>query len=440
MKTLSTLRLPAQAGSAHLPRLTSFMLQLALFDSLVSLNQAAAEDGSLSRQLLWGVLGVVALGYLLLGRMANRERTYAFGGWPVALLLVYTGASFCWSVTPLATLKRDIVLAFLVAVCALSAGAPVKEWRGDRFSTLLAPPILWLIALSLLITLVAPHRALSDVGWAGITAGKNMSGQLMALTVLLVWYGVFHASLRGRTWWRAGALLVAVGLLFATKSSTALLAVVLGIAVTELVTIGSTMRRLASWQIAFAGGVLILATVMYFAFLLELLPTTSTLYTHLLGAMGKSETFTGRTAIWNLVLGESRFHNTWIGGGYGGFWVGRTGVSSYAIVGDNLYPGQAHNGYIDIYNDLGILGLALLAVFLIVALYRAGRLVVLGHPESKMHLCIPLMCVFLNFGESTFFRGTNFMNIVFLASFMRSLAILRQDAIARTTNPAGTTA
>lgn len=185
---------------------------------------------------------------------------------------------------------------------------------------------------------------------------------------------------------------------------------------------------------------MILAVLVYFAFLLDLLPTTSTLYSHLLGAMGKSETFTGRTAIWKLVLGESRFHNTWIGGGYGGFWVGRTGVSSYAIVGDNLYPGQAHNGYIDIYNDLGILGLILLAAFLSVAFYRAGRLVALGHPEGKMHLCIPLMCVFLNLGESTLFRGTSFMNIVFLASFIRAAAVLRHTIIARTTKPAESTA
>jgi exopolysaccharide production protein ExoQ len=440
MKTLAIPPEPLHAPSARAPWLTSFLLQLAVFDSLVSLNPAAAEDSGLSRQLLWGMLGVLALGYLLLRRLADRELRYSFGGWPVALLLLYTGASFCWSVSPLATLKRDILLVFLVAVCALSAGAPVDDWRRERFSTLLAPPILWLIGLSLVLTVVAPHRAWSEVGWAGITAGKNTSGQLMALTVLLVWYGVFHQALLDRPWRRVFALLAALGLLFATMSSTALLAVMLAIAITELVTIKLAMRRLASWQIAVASGGLIVAVLLYFAFLLELLPTASTLYSQLLGAMGKSETFTGRTAIWNLVLGESRYHNTWIGGGYGGFWVGRTGVSSYAIVGNNLYPGQAHNGYIDIYNDLGILGLVLLAVFLSVALYRAGRLVALGHPEGKMHLCIPLMCVFLNLGESTFFRSTSFMNIVFLASVIRSAALLRHTIIARSTKPVESTA
>jgi O-antigen ligase len=222
---------------------------------------------------------------------------------------------------------------------------------------------------------------------------------------------------------RIALLLGAAGCLLLSRSATALLGLAFGILGAELAALPAVLRRHAAWGRALLAALLGLGLLLFLASLLDLLPDAAALYAGILRALGKSETFTGRTAIWELVLGESRFHNPLIGGGYGGFWVGRNSISGYVIVGDGLYPGQAHNGYIDVYNDLGILGLCLLAAMLALALARAGRLLAAGHVEGRLHLAIILMCLFLNLGESTFLRGTQFMNIVFLASFVR-LAVL----------------
>lgn len=415
---------PIDAQPPGTPRAVGFLLQLAVFDSVVSINPAAAEDSSLSRQLLWGALGLAAIIYLVVVRLSQSDRNFSFGGWPLAMLLLYVFASTAWSVTPLATIKRDILLAFLVAVCSVSVGSSNADWRKDVFSTLLATPMAWLVGLAMVVTLVAPGRAFTELGWRGLASQKNLAGQMMALTLLLLFYGVCHDKLR--KWTRIFIILFATTLLLLSKSTTALLGLAFCVSATELLTLRTTIRHLATWKLALVGVFLVGSALLYFAFILQVLPGAGELYSKGLGILGKSETFTGRTAIWNLVLGESRFHNTWLGGGYGGFWVGRNSISGYVIVGNDLYPGQAHNGYIDIYNDLGILGIFVLAVVLVASLYQAQRVLALRVAEGKIHLAIPLICLFLNLGESTFFRSTNFMNIIFLASFIRAASILRQ--------------
>lgn len=415
---------PDDVRRQNMPRALGFLLQLAIFDSLISFNSTVVDDGSLGRQLLWGGLGLTALIYIVVTRLVQPDKKFVFGGWPVAILLLYVFASTAWSVTPMTTIKRAIVLAFLVALCGISIGSRTKNWRKDLFSTSLVTPLAWIILLGVLVTVIAPGRAFTDIGWRGMSGQKNLAGQMVAVTLLFLLYGVCREKMGKRL--RITLILFTFGLLLLSKSTTALLGLVLGIGATELFTLRTTMRRLASWQLAVAGTLLTASTLLYFAFVLQILPSASELYVKALGVLGKSETFTGRTAIWNLVLSESRFHNSWIGGGYGGFWVGRDSISGYVVVGADLYPGQAHNGYIDIYNDLGIVGLWLLATVVVVGLYRARRVFALDHTEGKIHVAITLLCIFTNLGESTFFRGTQFLNIIFLASFIRTTCILVQ--------------
>jgi exopolysaccharide production protein ExoQ len=401
-------------------------LQIALFLSMASigLDGGSGGDGSSgSRQLFYGATAIISIGYLVINALAGRDRPFSVGGWPLTAILLYVCSSAFWSIGPAVTAKRAVLMAILLLVCGVSVGMWAKNWREDIFSRLLAKPMGLLLVLSLLLTIMAPGRAFSDIGWRGIANHKNEAGQMMAFATVLLLYGVCHDRM-GKKLRAALVAIVLVGLLMA-KSTTALLGLVVGVGVTEMIMLRSTIYRLGSWQIAVAGVLLITSCIVFFAYQLDLLPSSAVIYSKIFEVLGKSETFTGRTAIWEIVLGESRFHNPLIGGGYGAFWVGRESISGYVLMGDNLYPGQSHNGYVDIYNDLGLIGAGLLAVIIVIALSNAVRVSKLNHPEAKLHLAIVLLCAFLNLGESTFFRTTVFMNIVFLASFIRAAAILR---------------
>jgi len=72
--------------------------------------------------------------------------------------------------------------------------------------------------------------------------------------------------------------------------------------------------------------------------------------------VGRDLTFTGRTEIWEKVL--SMKVNPLIGVGYESFWLGDI-LSKW----DDYFsaPNQSHNGYLEIYVNLGIVGLGFIA-------------------------------------------------------------------------------
>lgn len=96
-----------------------------------------------------------------------------------------------------------------------------------------------------------------------------------------------------------------------------------------------------------------------------------------LDLLSRDTTLTDRTLIWEIViaLGEER---PWLGYGYGAFW---TSQAAY-IFGDRWQViDHAHNGYLDIWLELGYVGLALFAWLLISASGRAWN-VALGRGAS----------------------------------------------------------
>lgn len=87
---------------------------------------------------------------------------------------------------------------------------------------------------------------------------------------------------------------------------------------------------------------------------------------NLLASLGRNSTLTGRTAIWHQVLDLAE--NPLFGSGFESFWLGdRLGKMWSDNVGAQL--NEAHNGYIEIYLNLGLSGVIFLAV-LIVTGYR----------------------------------------------------------------------
>mgnify|MGYP006137444093 CR=1 FL=1 len=71
---------------------------------------------------------------------------------------------------------------------------------------------------------------------------------------------------------------------------------------------------------------------------------------------GKDLTFTGRTDIWDILVEHIKL-NPYLGTGYGAYWTGPVAgsLSNEFMLRLHFYPGSAHNGYLEILNDLGVL-------------------------------------------------------------------------------------
>jgi O-antigen ligase len=407
-----------QGISARFPL---WAFQLAIFFSLFGINPTGGigGEGSVFRQFGWILLAGMSLFALLqheeyrLG-VAHflRQRMAA-----VALLTLfglYAMASSLWSEVPFITFKRALLLLVVLLVCVVAVAC--ARVRQLDLASLLITPLLMLLVLSVLFSLAFPSIAFSDIGWQGITGQKNTMGQLAAMLILAL-----MLSRRALVWpvsIRWGLVLMALAALALSRSGTAMVGLAGAGAAIGFVLLAHQVRRQPTWVVPIFLVLAGLSGLLFSAFLFDVLPTPAEIKSYFFVLLGKSETLTGRTALWDLVLSQSRFRSEWIGGGYGGFWDVSYDRLAYIASRLGFLPIQAHNGYLEVFNDLGYLGLVMaVGILAFYALHVIRHLFAMpGLVAFHVALCVYVIEV--NFSESALFRTTQFLNLLFVASFL----------------------
>jgi len=97
-------------------------------------------------------------------------------------------------------------------------------------------------------------------------------------------------------------------------------------------------------------------------------------YQMVLADFGRDATFSGRTSLWEGAIAVAEAQHPILGAGYRTFWTetGAEGVRHY-IQNWGKMPAHGHNGYLDVWLELGIPGLALFFAFLCVNAVRLIR-------------------------------------------------------------------
>jgi O-antigen ligase len=204
------------------------------------------------------------------------------------------------------------------------------------------------------------------------------------------------------------AIFILRGAEVGTYSATATVVTILGVAIC----LALLWRRrggrfiaphLPSIAIASVGAYFVLGTLM-----------TST------GAamLGRRSDLTGRsTEIWPLVLQEAATHPI-LGSGYGGVW-GLGGPLS-----TTLRLEQAHNGYLDVYLQLGIVGCVLLALFLLEFAARVGRQFKYSRRWGIFGIAFFFINLIYNISETAFFD-------VYMGAIMVFMTVIFADSDSR---------
>ena len=82
---------------------------------------------------------------------------------------------------------------------------------------------------------------------------------------------------------------------------------------------------------------------------------------NVLDLLGRDDTFTGRTDIWDAALGSIGSRPIF-GYGFGAFWRGEAGPSKAVVDSVDWVTPNAHNGVLDLCLELGIAGLLVFAI------------------------------------------------------------------------------
>lgn len=327
---------------------------------------------------------------------------------PILLFFLYCAISSLWSEHPDVSIKRWVkAVADLVMVLVVLT----EQDRFTAIKRLLARVGFVMIPLSILLI-----RYYSDLGraynpwdgglsWTGVTTTKNQLGMICLVLGLPSAWRVIEELRRASRERRKGTIfvhsciiLLAFWLIHTADSMTPFACFLLAGFVIVMASSRVVTRRPVLVH-------LVVGAVLSVAF--------SALFLHigsgLLANLGRDSTLTGRTDIWDMVIAMTP--NPLLGAGYESFWVGERLRKIWAVYWN--HPNQAHNGYLEIYLNLGWLGITLLAVAIISG-YR-HIIVAVRRKSPAAILCLGYFVASLayNFTESAF-KMTHPVWLIFL--------------------------
>jgi exopolysaccharide production protein ExoQ len=313
----------------------------------------AAE--SLTLQYIYATIYVIIA--LLLVRQKKRAVKTIFAEKILLTLVIFAVFSLSWSILPLETLKR---------VIALTGTFLFGYYLAIRFNTedifrIIGYTFITVMLLSLVWILVVPSYGMhvNDThhgAWRGIFAHKNIFGSYMVLCAILClfFYRIQHNAIK--IFFILLFFISIIAILF-SRSATAVAGIgfiLVMVIILRYVSIRQPHARIVAIYIAFTITVIVSLLVI-------------NNYQALFGLLGRSETLTGRIPLWYMTA-ESIAERPVFGYGYGAYWLGLEGPSARIWNSLHWNPSHAHNGFVDLAFQLGLVGLS---IFLISYIYIA---------------------------------------------------------------------
>lgn len=354
-------------------------------------------EGSPIDRLVYAFLSI--LGVIVLATRKREAVKILRANGPITLFFVYCAVSILWSDYPDVAFKRwtkalaDVIMV-LVVLTDREPCIAVKRlfvWM----SCLLVP-------LSILFSKYYPAIGrtygewLGEVHYTGVTLAKNNLGAVCLLVGLAsVWrlVNVFQDrsdTARTRRLLALGVILAMVLWLFwKVNSMTALVSFLLGI----VLLLSGNVRMVVKKPVAIHLIVALILSVTISVLFFNVSPGA-------FQTLGRDPTLTDRTAIWAMLISMSI--NDLVGTGYESFWLGPRLLKIWNVYGLRL--NQAHSGYLEIFLNLGWVGVALLAVVMATG-YRRVIAAFRRNPQiGSLMLAYFTVGVIYNCTEAAFFR------------------------------------
>ncbi len=353
------------------------------------------------RKLFVFPVHLYAFGYLLL-RM-NRTFYVLKTNIPLSLLFLLMLSSALWSIDMGTTAVRS----FDVITGSIFALYLTVRYMPSKLLNIVGRSLIWVCFLTIFVTLLNPSNGIhhdqhfpamrgyfphkNAMGFVMVAMGAigfvltlcnetRKRGQiLLSLAILLS-----IASLSRSTWLNFGIVFVSVyGILFLRKNK------VLGLFLLYL----SLLLIVAGFLVVGVDDI-----ILAFSSLL-----------------GRDATFTGRTDIWKHLIEIISTRRTWFGFGFESFWASKTGALAEYWGTQGFSPSHAHNGWIQVLVNLGVVGLALQVWAWMKTGFRSYRVAMETSDMNNIFLLLYfIIFTTSNVSENTFFLPENLNWLLFI--------------------------
>ena len=303
---------------------------------LTPITLSDGNQGAAIRQALFSCAALSSLALLFFTR--NLEKVITMNR-SMLVLSILVPASVLWSNAPALTIKRSVLFLFgLITIYTItySSRKPVRKMLVVMVSS---TAVIAFVSIAIHFAFgqaytVNPARP----GLAGISIHPNTLAPVLSIGLLLS-LGLTYHSVKSMLFGRAAQTFLAAGVALAT-SMTTIMTTLVGCGLYVILASGRYRRGAIQLMIV---SVYILCSLIGF----------STLKSAAFQATGRDESLSGRDDLWSIIINEG-LKSPILGGGFGAFWTegkGRQLVHTWN-------PRQSHNAYIDLWLDLGIVGVA----------------------------------------------------------------------------------
>lgn len=372
---------------------------------LASAEARALEEGNSLDRIVYTALIVLAIGILI-------SRSFKWGAFftrnpALTSFLLFGLMSLFWSDYPFIASKRWFrdVGNYLVLLIVFSDSMPL-----DAVRTFLRRLHYATVPLSVVLVKYFPLVGVQYSIWTGgaeytgVATSKNMLG-VVCMTSGLFFFWDTVTRWAERKQWRTRRILIVnlaliamtLWLLYISNSATSRVCLTIGCLV--------ILALHSRWGKRHPTFLRVLMPASFFLYLI--LAYGFGLSGELASQVGRDPTLTGRTVIWNAVL--STHTNPLVGTGYESFWLGPRLNQVWQLA---TPINETHDGYLDVYVNLGFVGLFLLGALLISSYRNICKNLTPFSSLATLSAALWTIALFYNVTEAAF--SASFMCLTFL--------------------------
>ena len=238
-------------------------------------------------------------------------------------------------------------------------------------------------------------RSSMEQAFCGITTNKNSLGAVAFICGLFLFWDLIERNAAGRKkggrvdfFSRILLILMVIWLLASAHSATSVVCFLLGTGILLMMRYPFFKR-----QARYVGlySILLIYSLLFLYF-------TPGVLEAFMGFMGRDITLTGRTYLWADLM---KLHtNPVFGTGYGSFWLGDG--AAYMWRKYSFHPTQAHNGYLETYLNVGLVGVFILIALIISTWKKIKKELLNGNSFAFFGFSYFVVALFYNFTEARF--------------------------------------
>lgn len=324
------------------------------------------------------------------------------------IFILFTLMSFFWSDYPFLSFKRS----FQIVVTFITILNVITLLKLNKILKILLLIGLFYSVVNYISCIIIPEAIDPAFGtWRGIEPSKNGLGYNALMLLIIGYSNVLTEEIMQKVFGRL-LVVLATGLIILAFSTTNIIGMILVLCIILLSKIKYFFKDLGISKFIFnlSLGAILVFTILLSVYSKEIISTIP-------GLFGKDTSLTGRDVIWIYIWNEI-LKRPLLGYGYGTYWIMGTHIidlfSSY--VGWRV--NEAHNGFLEIALQLGIVGFAIFILTYFSFIIKALK------QENILAIIVILAITLVNFSESFIFTPRDPSTLLFILFYLN---LVKQD-------------